>query len=177
MSDHCIQFAMLVVQALALVGLIIYCVETYKVRKASQKQLQASMDQAEGLSKPCITFWSELRDGQDAILNTHGATGNLIARPDGGSYVINNLGNGLALNLRYYITRNDPQLDAPANRSWRYIPTLDATAKVALVETLTGYNGEHEATFEYQSISGRKYRSTIKLNHQVITSFKFEETA
>ena|SRR5882762_8591964 len=118
--------------------------------------------------------YAELRNADEAILNTHGATGNLTARPDGGSYVIHNLGNGLALNLRYYITRNDPVLDAPTNWRWRYIPTIPAAARVALVETLTGYNGEHEATFEYQSISGRKYRSTIKLNHHVITSFKFE---
>jgi hypothetical protein len=117
-----------------------------------------------------------LRDGADAILEMHGATGNLVARPDGGSYVIHNVGNGLALNLRYYITRNDPQLDAPANRRWRYIPTVPATAHVALVETVGGYGGEHEATFEYQSIGGRTYRSTVKLNHRVITSFKFEET-
>ena len=159
---------MLVVQFLALIGLVVYAIETYKMRKASQ-------DTMEGLSKPCITFWAELRDGQDAILNMHGATGNLVARPDSGSFVINNLGNGLALNLRYYITRNDPQLDAPANRRWRYIPTVPASARVGLVETIAGYGGEHEATFEYESIGGRKYRSTIRLNHRVITSFKFEE--
>jgi hypothetical protein len=176
MSDHHIQLATLVVQALALVGLFLYCAETYKMRKGSQKLLQTSMDQVEGFSKPCITFWAELRNGEDAILNMHGATGNLVARPDAGSYVIHNLGNGLALNLRYYITRNDPQLDAPANRSWRYIPTVPATAHVALVETVGAYGAEHEATFEYQSIGGRKYRSTITLNHRVITSFKFEET-
>jgi hypothetical protein len=170
MSDHCIQLAMLIVQALALVGLFLYCAETYRMRKAA-------MDQVEGFSKPCITFWAELRDGEDVILNMHGATGNLVARPDGGNYVIHNLGNGMALNLRYYITRNNPELDAPANRRWRYIPTVPATAHVALLETVGGYGNEHEATFEYQSIGGRKYRSTITLNHRVITSFKFEETA
>ena len=108
MSDHHIQLAMLMVQALALVGLFLYCAETYKMRKASQELLQASMDQVEGLSKPCITFRAELREGADAILEIHGAKGNLVARPDGGSYVIHNLGNGMALNLPYYFTRNDP---------------------------------------------------------------------
>jgi hypothetical protein len=176
MSDHHIQLVMLIVQALALAGLSLYCAETYNMRKASQKLVQTSMDQVEGLSKPCVTFWAELRDGPDAILDMHGATGNLVARLDAGSYVIHNLGNGLALNLRYYITRNNPQLDAPANRHWRYIPTVPATAHVTLIEGLGVYGLEHEATFEYQSISGRKYRSTINLNHRVITSFKFEET-
>jgi hypothetical protein len=174
MSDHYIQLLMLVVQALALAGLTIYCVETFRMRTAAQQQVKSSMDQLESYSKPCITFWSELRQGDDVILQMHGATGNLVARPDGGSYVMHNLGNGLALNLRYYITRNNPPLDQDPNR-WRYVPTVPATAKVTLVETLGHYNQEHEATFEYESIGGRKYRSTITLNHHVITSYRFEE--
>lgn len=159
---------MFVVQAAALVGLIIYAIETYRMRRASQGTLEA-------MAKPCITFWAELRNPEDVILDMDGATGNLVARPDGGSYVIHNLGNGLALNLRYYITRNNPELDAPANRRWRYIPTIPTGAKVTLVETVGGFGAQHEATFEYESIGGRKYRSTITLNHRVITSFKFEE--
>jgi hypothetical protein len=169
---------MLIVQGLALIGLTIYCFETYRMRRAAQAQievshrlLQVSLDQVEGLSKPCITFWAQLREGGDVIMEMHGASGNLIARPDGGSYVVNNLGSGLALNVRYYFTRNG----GDQNRSWRYIPTIPATAKVALVETLGFYNGEHEAAFEYGSIGGRNYRSTITLNHHVITSFRFEE--
>jgi hypothetical protein len=146
------------------------------IRTATQKLLRASLDQVEGFSKPCITFWAELRDGADVILNLHGAIGSLVARPDGGSYVIHNLGNGLALNLRYYVTRNNPELDDPTQREWRYIPTIAATARVALVETVGHFNGEHEATFEYESIGGRRYRSTITINQRVITSFRFEET-
>jgi len=174
MSDHHIQLLMLMVQSLALIGLMLYCVETHRMRQAAQKQLKNSMDQLESYSKPCITFWSELRQGEDVILEMHGATGNLVARPDGGSYVIHNLGNGLALNLRYYVTRNNPQLDQDPER-WRYIPTVPVNARVALVETLGHFNQEHEATFEYSSIGRRKYRSTITLNHHVITSYRFEE--
>lgn len=75
------------------------------------------------------------------------------------------------------VTRNNPHLDALENRSWRYIPTVPAGAHVALVETIGAFGAEHEATFEYQSIGGRSYRSTIQLNQRVITSFKFEETS
>ena len=182
MSDHHIQLGMLVVQALALIGLAIYCIETRRIRKVSQAQVEvsqqlfrSSLDQVEGMSKPCIVFWAELRDGADVILEMDGAVGNLIARPDQGSYVILNIGNGVALNLTYYITRNDPRLDAPERRATRYMPALSATAKAALVETVGHYNREHIATFEYESIGGRKYRSTITLNNRVITSFRFEE--
>lgn len=84
MSDNHIQLLMLVVQTLALIGLFAYCVETHRMRKAAQNQLKNSTDQLESYSKPCITFWSELREGEDVILQIHGATGNLVARPDGG---------------------------------------------------------------------------------------------
>jgi hypothetical protein len=47
--------------------------------------------------------------------------------------------------------------------------------KVRLVETIGGYDAENTATFDYQSISGRKYRTTIQLNHHVIVSFSFVE--
>lgn len=182
MSEHSIQLLTLVLQVVAVIGLFVYCIETYKIRSASQNQvrvsqrlLQSSLDQIEGMSKPCVTFWAELREGQDVILEMHGAAGNLVARPDAGSYVIQNIGNGVALNLRYYIARGNPEFDAPERRRRRYIPALQASAKVALVETVGHYNAEHEATFAYESIGGRKYRTTITLNNRVITSFRFQE--
>src|SRR5260370_10764428 len=98
MSDHCIQLMMLVVQTLGVIGLAIYCIETYRIRKASQDQVSASqelikaaLDQVEGSLKPCIAFAARLRDGADAILEMHGAVGNLIVQPDQGSYLIHNI--------------------------------------------------------------------------------------
>ncbi len=178
MSDHCIQLLMLIVQALGVIGLAIYCIETYRIRKASQDQvtasqelIKASIDQVEGSLKPCIAFAARLREDADAILEMHGAVGNLIVDPDQGSYRIHNIGNGAALNIRYFITRAP---DA-AQPNWRYLPAILATGRATLVETLAGYNAEHVATFEYESIGGRKYRSTISVNHHVITAFNFEE--
>jgi hypothetical protein len=177
MSDHSIQLMMLIVQTLGAIGLFVYCIETYRIRKASQDQVTASqelikaaMDQVEGPLKPCITFAARLRDGTDAILEMHGAVGNLIVDPDQGNYVIRNIGNGAALNLRYFFTRPDVR-----NPDWRYVPIVLATGRATLVETLGFYNTEHEATFEYDSIGGRKYRSTMSLNRHVITAFKFDE--
>lgn len=182
MSDHHIQILMLVVQAAALVGLIVYCRETIKIRQASENQVKlsqglfkSSMDQVEALSRPCVMFQAELRDGADAIMEMHGAVGGLVARPDQGSYVIQNNGNGVALNLKYYITRGIPEFDRPEIRRMRYLPAIPATVRVTLVETLGAYNEEHDAIFEYESIGGRKYRSKMKLNHHVITEFVFEE--
>jgi hypothetical protein len=177
MSDHHIQLMVLVVQSLGVIGLVIYCIETYKIRKASQAQvstsqklIKASLDQVEGSLKPCIAFAARLRDGADVILDMHGAVGNLIVDPDEGSYVIRNIGNGAALNLKYCFTRADER-----EPGWRYLPAVLAAQRAALVESLALYNVAHVATFEYESIGGRKYRSTIGLNHHVITAFGFEE--
>lgn len=184
MSDHHIQLTMLIVQTLGVIGLVVYCVETYKIRKASQDQvrtsqklIKASLDQVEGSLKPCIAFDAQLRDGADAILRMHGAVGNLIVEADGGNYVIRNIGNGPALNLKYFFTRpNAAQPDGPvAERDWRYLPAVLATQRATLVESLGYFNAVHVATFEYKSIGGRRYRSTISLDHHVITAFSFEE--
>src|SRR6266481_662824 len=118
MSDHCIQLLMLIVQSLALVGLVVYAIETWKIRKAAQKQVAASNDQVEGLSQPCLTFVGELRDGNDVILEMDSAVGNIVAAPYAGSFAITNIGSGVALNIHYQFTRPDHQ---PAVR---YIPHL-----------------------------------------------------
>jgi hypothetical protein len=83
--------------------------------------------------------------------------------------VVMNIGNGVALNMRYQFAR-----DGGPNRL-RYIPNLLPKGRASLVETLGGYNAEHRATFDHESIGGRRYRTTIQLNHHVITSFVFEE--
>jgi hypothetical protein len=97
MSD-CIQAAMLGVQILALIGLFYYACETRKIRKAAQQQ-------TEGMSKPCLTLWGGLREGIDVMLGMDGAAGNIIAAANEGSYVVQNIGNGVALNVRYHFTR------------------------------------------------------------------------
>jgi len=169
MTDHHIQVSMLIVQSLALLGLLWYAIETLKIRKAAQKQVKASNDQVEGLSQPCLTFVGEIRDGNDVILEMNGAVGNIVVSPYAGSFTITNIGSGVALNIHYQFTGADHR---PAVR---YIPHVASSARASLIERVSQYNGQHQATFDYESIGGRKYRTTIGLNHQVITSFDFKE--
>jgi hypothetical protein len=166
MTDNHIQLMILFVQALTLISLIVYCVQTFKLRKTAQEQV-------EGMSKPCLIFLGELRDGADAILETHGATGNVVARGDQGSYVVQNIGSGVALKVHYCFSRNTDRIDQP--RSFLHVPYILPSAKISLVETLGGYCEQHEVTLYYESISGREYLSTIQLNNHVITSFAFAE--
>jgi hypothetical protein len=63
------QILMLCIQVLALIGLFWYVIETMKIRAVAQRQLQTSLDlikaatdQVEGMSKPCLTLWGELRE-------------------------------------------------------------------------------------------------------------------
>ena len=111
-----VQDGMLVVQILGLFGLGWYVVETRKMRKAAEKQvavsqdlISAAMDQVEGLSKPCLTVWSDLRDPADTILEVGRAVGSTVARCDQGNFVIQNIGNGVAINVSYkFFQINDP---------------------------------------------------------------------
>jgi hypothetical protein len=174
-----IELGMLAVQALGLGGLAWYTAETRKMRLASQRQVEisqrlidAAMLQVEGLSRPCLTLWSDLRDGADAILDMHGAVGTTKARADQGSFVAQNIGNGPALNISYQMIRIDNR-DRRVNT--RYIQNLLATQKVTMLETLGLYAGEVEVVFEYESIGGRKYRTTLDMNHHVLTMLRFEE--
>lgn len=167
---------MLCIQTLALVGLFWYVIETMKIRRIAQSQLKTSLDlikaatdQVEGMSKPCLALWGELREGVDVILKMHDAAGSIVARGDEDSFVVQNIGNGVALNVSYYFARHSgpPEM--------RYLPNLLVMQKVALVEKISGYAPLGGVTFDYESIGGRRYRTTIQLNHRVITSFIFEE--
>jgi hypothetical protein len=180
MSDH-IQTSILAVQVLALVGLIWYAWETRGMRKASQDQVEvsqglmnAAMAQVEGLSKPCLTLWSGLRDGADAILNTHGAVGNTIAQSDHGSFVVQNIGNGVALNVSYRFVQLIQTGLASRPGEIRYVQNVLASQKVTMAEPMGPFGGEWEVHFEYQSMGGRKYQSIVTMNNHVLTAFVFK---
>jgi hypothetical protein len=181
MSDP-VQNAMLVVQFLGLLGLGWYTVETRKMRKAAQKQVEisqdlikAAMDQVEGLSKPCLTIWSDLRDPADIILETGRAVGSTTARGDQGSFVIQNIGNGVALNVSYKFEQISVPAGQPRIRDERYVQNVLASQKVTMVETLaSARQANFRIIFNYHSIGGRKYRTTITLMNLVLTSLIFE---
>jgi hypothetical protein len=166
MTNDQVQVAMLIVQGAGLGGLFWYVYLTRGIRRAS-------LDQLESLSKPCLTVWGELRDGNDVILGMHGTNGNIVAQFDAGSYVVHNVGSGLACNVQYHFAR--PNENPVIAQESRYIPYLVSGRRATLVESRAGYNEEHSVTFNYQSISGRRYRTTIQLNHHVIASFEFKE--
>lgn len=82
---------------IGIVGLALYCVETWKIRRAAQSQLEA-------LRTPCITFSSTPRDANDAVLERDGARGDMILAFHEGDAVLTNIGNGPAVNIEYLLT-------------------------------------------------------------------------
>ncbi len=176
-----IQVSMLLVQILALVALLLYVWDTRKIRKAADEQIkvsqalvQVAMDQVEGLSKPCLTIWSKLRDAADTMLEMDGAVGSMVVREDGGRFVAQNIGNGVALNVRYNIKRTD-QPSGPHGPKSRYLPNVLAGQAVAMSEPVSTYSGDYcEVVFRFNSIGGREYQTTVTMSNLVITDFSFK---
>jgi hypothetical protein len=181
MSDHHIQLWMLIVQIVALSGLALYVLETWKLRKASQEQVRISqdlietaMEQVEGLSKPCLTLWADLRDQKDAMLEVGDIRGSTKARDDHGDFFVQNVVNGFAMNVSYrFVAVSDITARA---RHERYIQSILAGAKVTLVEPISAYSGTWNLVLHYESIGGRKYETKIRIDNLVLTNFLFKET-
>lgn len=173
-----VQIGILVVQILGLVVLFWYAWETSVMRKAAQEQVKASqellkaaMDQVEGLSKPCLTLSAELRDPANTILEMDGAVGGTMACTDDGNFVVQNIGNGVALNVRYSFEKIDPP-DGKTRTSDRYLLSVLANQRVRMPEPVAAYRGECELVFRFHSIGGREYQSTVKMNNRVLTAFR-----
>jgi hypothetical protein len=165
-SDNHIQLGILIVASLTLSALIWYALETRRLRIAAQDQLEA-------LAKPCLTLWADLRDPSDAILSMHQAVGNTIIRDEGGRFVVQNIGNGVALNVRYTFRTLDPDGRKPSEEP-NYFLNILQSQKTMMPEPVSAFPGSYELCFHFESIGGRVYRSTIRFDQQVLTDFKFD---
>lgn len=175
-----VQIVMLVVQILGLIGLAWYALETRKMRKAAEQQItvsqgliNAAMDQVEGMSKPCLALKTETRDGADTILEAEGAVGSLAVYSGSRFFVLQNIGTGIALNVRYQFL----QLTGEENRlrpARRYVQNLLPNGDVTTVEATTNFRGEWQLHLNYESIGGRRYRSVVTIRNLVLVAFDFQ---
>ncbi len=157
----------LIIQVLLLVVVLWYTSETSKIRRASQKQVAASENQMEALHKPCLTLATTARNPEDVILKVNDLSGAMVAKQIGGDIVLQNIGTGPALNVRYeFILSGRPSIDA-------YIPYISCDDPIAIplaIATLRLHTCE--AMISYESVSGRRYTSTIRINNLVLTDFR-----
>jgi len=157
----------LIIQLLLLVVVLWYTCETSKIRKASHKQVAASQEQIEALHKPCLTIATTGRNAEDVILKMDDLAGTMVVRSIGSDVGLQNIGTGPAFNVRYeFILNGRPSIDA-------YVPYIACGGPITIplaVETLRLH--ECEAVISYESVSGRSYTSTIKINNLVLTEFR-----
>jgi len=180
-SDHHIQLGLFVVGVLGLVGLFAYCIETWKLRKAAERQIEisqklitAAVDQVEGLSKPCVTLASSPRNPEEAVI---GPLGNTQALRLEGNFAVENIGSGPALNVRYEFIAVGETARFFQPRGVRYVQNILDDQRSAMVESYAAYNGQFEVIFEYESIGGRCYRTNINMDGYVFTDVAFTEIA
>ena len=154
----------LILAVISLCYLIKYTNETVKLRALAQ-------DQVEAPNKPCLTLATKLRDFRDTIVRQDGAVGSLEIESVDACFVLENIGTGVVLNASYFFRKDS------TNHSKRYLPNVKVGQRIQMPEPInvSAYSGECKVVFEYESISGRKYESTVSLNNHVLTRFDFRQ--
>ena len=179
-----VEGGLLIVSAVTLGFLIWYAIETFKLRKAAEKQitmsenlLHAAMEQAEGIARPCITLASKLRDREEAINEVYGVKAISVVKDYRGFLAVRNVGNGLALNISYQFNRvDDPNYPKSLKGDDSYLQRLHAEREIRLPLPVTLMKlGDWRVVFEFESLGGRKYRTTVTVQANVLSGIRFEQ--
>lgn len=150
--------------------------ETLAQLTVSQKQLEASLEQVEASHKPFVTFSTEPRNAEEAVLEMGGAVGGMVVRCPGGNAEIGNVGSGPAINIRYRASHD--VTDATEQGPSGYLAGILPGEKF-LTPIPRGIlqDRKWEIVFTYESLSGRKYQTKCTVDDLVLTNVKFERVA
>ena len=98
----------------------------------------------------------------------------MVLLPQRGNVVIENVGNGVALNVRYDFIQTTPEPDGLKVSPGSYLQHIP-TGKPFVVPVPRGtlQNKEYDFLARYESVGGREYESRIHLNNLVITQIAF----
>lgn len=160
------------IQALLLAGLVWYAVETRRIRIASQSQFALSQDQLEATRRPYVVLSTTARNREDAILAINGTDSTVMVFCPERLVQIENIGPGIAANIRYEFVPLDPVVQA---RPAGYVAHISQGGKFQLpvaTGTIAGY--AFRCVFSYESASHRRYLTTTLLNNLVITDIRFD---
>jgi hypothetical protein len=100
------------IQILILLVLFWYTKETRKIRKSSVAQIEA-------LQKPCLTLVTDIRDYDDAILETDGAVGGMIVAKRNGNVAVQNIGAGPAITVYIDFAPVKPEPKKPLSKEYQ----------------------------------------------------------
>jgi hypothetical protein len=148
-------------------GLIWYCIETYKIRKISQVQLEA-------MHAPCITFHATPRNAVEAVLEMDAARGAMILDFDDGDAMFKNIGNGPAVNISYALLPLDAGRAVPAG----YVSFLPNGARCTVPISRNTLVGRHyNCVIKYESLSQTRYETRLTIRSLVLTPpFNWRQT-
>jgi hypothetical protein len=118
-----------VVAIMAFVALVIYAIDTRKLRNTAEEQL-------EGMARPCVLLMSNPDQSQGF---------------DKSPLVLKNLGSGVALNIRYQLLKN-------AGGPWIEAAALPVGGSV-VSHILLSHILQNPLICEFESLSGAKYRT------------------
>jgi len=147
------------VQVLLFAGLMWYCIETRKLRIASQGQLEA-------LQTPCVTFHAAPRDATDAVLDMGCAEGDMILDFIAGDAVLINIGNGPAVNISYTLT----PMDNAKSRPDGYVSSIPPRVRCSVAVSRGILQGHrYDCRILYGSLSQTRYETRLTVNNLVLT--------
>ena len=163
-----LSLANFLLQCLLFLVLVWYTVETYRLRRAAENQV-------EGLQKPCLSLLTDAREPADAILKLSGAVGCMTVAERGGDLVLHNLGNGPAINVHYQFNPISPQEGAKVTIRDGYLPAIAAGGTSIMPLSIhVLQNLEFKAVLTCESLTGQKYETRITIKNLVITGFDFQ---
>jgi len=161
-----------IVQCLLLGVVVWYAFETRKIRKVSQRQVEASQEQVEAAQKPCLAFSTAPRPFQDAVLEMEGTNAAMMLRCPEGQAEVENVGSGPAVNVRYNLTPTNPA-STLARPSGYLIGMRPGEKFLTPIPRGILQGNEWKFLVTYESLSGRRYQTRIIVNNLILTEIEF----
>ena len=157
-----VEPAGLLVQVAIAIGLVIYTLETWRLRRAAQEQ-------NETMQKPCLVLLVRRREdidiGADGVQSIPYPEERIL---DGewsgtGHVALHNIGNGPAFNIRYKIQKQEPPFGSTEQGYLPYILRGNKEPVLQVPDNLGPGDGDKEVgfTMSYESHNGRRYESEI----------------
>jgi hypothetical protein len=161
MSCDWLPYASFGIQCLLFLGLTWYTVETWRIRKTAEEQVETSQ-------KPCLTLAATARRHEDVVLEMHGTDSAQVVSARDGVLRLINVGLGPAFNVSYSLSPENPEASIARPKGYLIHILLHESATIPVAPgTITG--AEWTLVLNYDSLTGRKYETKIAINDLVLT--------
>jgi hypothetical protein len=149
------------IQCLLFGGLVWYTVETWRIRRTAQEQVETSL-------KPCLTLSAREREAQDAVLEIGGTDSAQVVYTENGRLRFINVGLGPAFNISYAFTPEDVEASRARPKGYLIHILLKEASPIPVAAELLRGNAWKLEVF-YDSLSGRRYLTRIGISNLVLT--------